>query len=163
MAKEASFDIVSNADVQEVINAVHQAQKELQTRFDFKGSKSEINMSDEDIVVVSDDEYKLTSVIDILQSKLIKRGISLKSLDYQVVESASKGTVRQTIRIKQGLEQDVAKKIVKIIKDSKLKVQATLQGDQVRVTGKSRDDLQMVIQTLKGEDLAADLQYVNYR
>lgn len=163
MAKEASFDIVSNADVQEVINAVHQAQKELQTRFDFKGSKSEINMSDEDIVVVSDDEYKLTSVIDILQSKLIKRGISLKSLDYQVVESASKGTVRQTIRIKQGLEQDVAKKIVKIIKDSKLKVQATLQGDQVRVTGKSRDDLQMVIQTLKDEDLAADLQYVNYR
>ncbi|MCI0183651.1 MAG: YajQ family cyclic di-GMP-binding protein [Acidibacillus sp.] len=163
MAKEASFDIVSNADVQEVINAVHQAQKELQTRFDFKGSKSEINMSDEDIVVVSDDEYKLTSVIDILQTKLIKRGISLKSLDYQVVEPAAKGTVRQTIRIKQGLEQDVAKKIVKIIKDSKLKVQATLQGDQVRVTGKSRDDLQMVIQTLKGEDLAADLQYVNYR
>lgn len=91
MAKEASFDIVSNADVQEVINAVHQAQKELQTRFDFKGSKSEINMSDEDIVVVSDDEYKLTSVIDILQTKLIKRGISLKSLDYQVVEPAAKG------------------------------------------------------------------------
>ncbi len=163
MAKDASFDIVSNADLQEVTNAVHQAQKELQTRFDFKGSKSEISMSDEEIIVVSDDEYKLANVIDILQSKLIKRGVSLKSLEYQTIEPAAKSTVRQTIRIKQGLEQDVAKKIIKIIKDSKIKVQATLQGDQVRVIGKNRDDLQQVIQSLKSQDFTSDLQFVNYR
>ncbi|PWI58240.1 YajQ family cyclic di-GMP-binding protein [Sulfoacidibacillus thermotolerans] len=163
MAKEASFDIVSKTDLQEVANAIHQVQKELETRFDFKGSKSDISLHDEEIVVVSDDEYKLASVIDILQTKLIKRGVSLKSLDYGVIEPAAKGTVRQNIRIKQGLEQELAKKIIKVIKDSKLKVQATLQGDQVRVTGKSRDDLQLVIQSLKEQDFPVDLQFVNYR
>ncbi len=163
MAKDASFDIVSQTDMQEVTNAVHQAQKEIETRFDFKGSKSEISLSGEEVIVLSDDEYKLSSVIDILQSKLIKRSVSIKSLDYGKIESASQGTVRQTIKIKQGIEQDVAKHIMRVIKDSKLKVQASIQGDQVRVSGKNRDDLQAVIQALKDQEFPVELQYVNYR
>lgn len=163
MAKESSFDIVSKTEFQEVVNAVHQAQKEIETRFDFKGSKSSVDLQDEDILVISDDEFKLSSVIDILQSKLVKRNVALKALDYGKVEAAAQGTVRQLIKVKQGISQDVAKKIVKAIKDSKIKVQASIQGDQVRVVGKDKDDLQAVIQLLKGMDFPEDLQYVNYR
>lgn len=163
MAKEATFDIVSKTDLQEVGNAINQAQKELETRFDFKGSKSRIEWKDEVILVVSDDEFKLEGVLDIIQTKLIKRGVSLKALDYGPIEAAAQGTVRQAIKLKQGMEQDVARQVVKIIKDSKLKVQPTIQGDQVRVSGKSRDDLQAVIQELKKHDLPVELQFTNYR
>lgn len=163
MAKEASFDVVSKTDLQEVANAVHQAQKEMETRFDFKGSKSEISLRDDELLIVSDDEFKLSNVVDIIQTKLIKRNVSLKSLDYGAVEAAAQGTVRQTVKIKQGLDQELAREIVRVIKDAKLKVQVSVQGDQVRVTGKSRDDLQTVIQTLRERDFPADLQFVNYR
>lgn len=163
MAKDASFDVVSKVDMQEMDNAVNQASKEMISRFDFKGSKSSIDLKDEEIVLASDDEGKLRSVVDILESKLIKRGISLKSLDYGKVEPASAGTVRQSVKIKQGIDQDNAKKIVKIIKDSKIKVQASVQGDAVRVSGKNRDDLQAVIQLLKESDVPVDLQFTNYR
>jgi len=163
MAKEASFDVVSKTDLQEVANAVHQAQKEMETRFDFKGSKSEISLRDDELLIVSDDEFKLANVVDIIQTKLVKRSVSLKSFDYGVVEAAAQGTVRQTVKIKQGLDQELAREIVRVIKDAKLKVQVSVQGDQVRVTGKSRDDLQTVIQTLRERDFPADLQFVNYR
>ncbi|MFC4766373.1 YajQ family cyclic di-GMP-binding protein [Effusibacillus consociatus] len=163
MAKDASFDIVSKVDLQEVRNAVNQAIKELESRFDFKGSKSSIELKDEEIVLIGDDEYKLGAVNDILQTKLIKREISPKSLQYGKIEPASGGTVRQVVKLVQGIDQDNAKKIVKLIKDSKIKVQAAIQGDQVRVSGKNRDDLQMVIQLLKKEDLPIDLQFTNYR
>ncbi|MCY0876392.1 MAG: YajQ family cyclic di-GMP-binding protein [Firmicutes bacterium] len=163
MAKEESFDVVSKADLQEVGNAINQAQKELETRFDFKGSKSSIEWSGDVLTVISDDEFKLGSVMDIIQTKLIKRGVSLKSLDYGKIEAAAQSTVRQIVHIKQGIDHDVAKQIIKLIKDSKIKVQASVQGDQVRVSGKNRDDLQAVIQLLKGQDLAVELQFINYR
>lgn len=163
MAKDASFDIVSKVEAQEVDNAVNQTNKEIETRFDFKGSKSEVTFDGKEIKIVSDDEYKLDAVYDILQSKCVKREISLKALKRGKVESASGGSVRQTITLQQGIDQDVAKQITKLIKDSKLKVQASIQGDQVRVTGKNKDDLQQVIQLLRGADLAAALQFVNYR
>jgi uncharacterized protein YajQ (UPF0234 family) len=163
MAKDASFDIVSKIDRQELDNAVNQAVKEMTGRFDFKGSKSSIDLGENEITLISDDEIKLRNVIDILQTKLIKRGISLKSLDLGKVEPAAGGTVRQVAKIKQGIDQDNAKKIVKLIKDSKIKVQASVQGDQVRVTGKSRDDLQAVIALLREANLPLDLQFTNYR
>lgn len=163
MAKDASFDIVSKMDMQELDNAVNQAIKEMTGRFDFKNSKSSIELGENEIRLASDDEGKLRSVIDILQSKMIKRGLSLKSLDLGKVEPASGGTVRQVAKLRQGIDQDNARKIVKIIKDSKLKVQAAVQGDQVRVNGKSRDDLQAVIALLRDADLTVDLQYTNYR
>lgn len=163
MAKDASFDIVSETDMQEVQNAVGLAQKELVTRFDFKGTKSSIEFADGAVVVVGDDDYKLASVIDILQSKLVRRGVDLSALDYAKVEPAAHGAVRQTIKIKQGLDQELAKRIVKTVKDTKIKVQASIQGDQVRVTGKNRDDLQLVIQELKKIAFDAPLQFINYR
>ena len=163
MAKEASFDIVSKVDLQEVDNAINQSMKEIDTRFDFKGSKSSIVRSEQELLLTSDDDFKLRNVVDILESKLIKRSISIKSLDYGKVESASGGTVRQVIKLQQGLDQEKTKKVIKLIKDSKIKVQASVQADQVRVTGKSRDDLQQVIQLLRKEDLPFDLQFVNFR
>lgn len=159
-----SFDIVSKTDVQEVDNAVNQAIKEMQQRYDFKGSKSEIKWEKkEDITILGDDDNKLKSVIDILQTKLVKRGVSLKSLDYGKVEDASGGMKRQVIKIKQGIPSEKAKEITKLIKELKVKVQAQIMEDQVRVTGKKIDDLQEVIQTLKGQNLDIDLQYVNMR
>jgi uncharacterized protein YajQ (UPF0234 family) len=163
MAKDASFDIVSNIDMQEMDNAVNQAIKEMTGRFDFKNSKSSIELGEKEITLASDDEFKLKSVVDILESKMIKRGISIKSLDFGKIEPASGGTVRQAVKLKQGIDQDNAKKIVKLIKDSKIKVQASVQGDSVRVSGKSRDDLQAVIALLRGADLSLDLQFTNYR
>lgn len=163
MAAENSFDVVSKIDMAEVTNAVSQALKEIGQRFDFKGSKSNITQEKEALVVVSDDEYKLKSVIDILQTKLVKRGVPVKNLSYGKLESALAGTVRQKITMQQGIPTDKAKEVVKAIKDSKIRVQASIQADQVRVTGKSRDDLQTVIQLLKGKDFGIELQFDNFR
>ncbi|MFC7749812.1 YajQ family cyclic di-GMP-binding protein [Paenibacillus thermoaerophilus] len=163
MSSEYSFDIVSKLDMQELNNAVSQALREIETRFDFKGSKSNIAIEKNELVVTSDDEYKLNSVIDILHSKMAKRGISLKHLKYGKTEPAAGGTVRQRISLQQGIDADNAKKINGLIRDSKLKVKSQIQGDQLRVSGKSKDDLQKVIQLLKGADLPLDLQFVNYR
>jgi len=163
MAAENSFDVVSKIDMAEVTNAVTQALKEISQRFDFKGSKSNITQEKDALVVVSDDEYKLKSVVDILQTKLVKRGVPTKNLTYGKMEPAQGGTVRQRITIQQGIPTDKAKEIVKAIKDAKLKVQASIQADQVRVSGKSRDELQTVIQFLKGKDFGVELQFINYR
>ena len=163
MASTYSFDIVSKTDMSEVKNAVEQASREIGTRFDFKHSVSEITMSGDDLVIHSDDEYKLDSVIDILQSKLVKRGISLKSLERGKIEPAAKGTVRQTATFKQGIATDQAKVITKAIKDSGLKVTTQIQDEQVRVTAKDKDILQSVIQLVKGLDLPMDVHFANYR
>jgi cyclic-di-GMP-binding protein len=163
MAQEFSFDVVSKTDEQEIVNAIQQAKKELAQRFDFKGSKSDISQSGEEIVLLSDDEQKLKSVKDILEDKMVKRKVSLKALDYQTLENAQLGTVRQKIKIIQGIESDKAKAIVKTIKDAKIKVQASIQGDQVRVVGKSKDDLQKVMTLLKEKDYGVPLQFTNYR
>jgi len=163
MAAENSFDVVSKIDMAEVTNAVSQALKEIGQRFDFKGSKSNITQEKDALVVVSDDEYKLKSVIDILQTKLVKRGVPVKNLSYGKLESALAGTMRQKITLQQGIPTDKAKEVVKAIKDSKIRVQASIQADQVRVTGKSRDDLQTVIQLLKGKDFGIELQFDNFR
>lgn len=165
MAAEHSFDIVSKVDLQEVSNAVQQAMKEISQRFDFKGSKSNIDLDkvNNQITLIGDDEYKLKAVTDILQSKLVKRGVSLKALSYGKIEPASGGTVRQVITLQQGIPTEKAKEIVKIIKDTKIKVQAQIQQDQVRVVGKNIDDLQAVIKLLKEKDLGIHMECVNYR
>ncbi|MCW2277872.1 YajQ family cyclic di-GMP-binding protein [Heliophilum fasciatum] len=163
MAKDASFDIVSQIDDQEVTNAVHQAIKEIEQRFDFKGSKSEIRQEADKIILISDDEFKLKNVTDILESKMIKRGISLRALKYDKIESAAGDTVRQNVNLVQGISKEMAKDIIKLIKDSKIKVQASIQGDQIRVTGKNRDDLQAVIGLLRKADLSIELQFINFR
>ncbi|HUC90902.1 MAG TPA: YajQ family cyclic di-GMP-binding protein [Paenibacillus sp.] len=163
MSSENSFDIVSKVDMQELNNAIQQAEREIETRFDFKGSKSSLKLEKEELVVASDDEYKLKAVIDILQGKMVKRGVPIGNLEYGKIEPASLGTVRQRIKLKQGIDQDAAKKINILIRDSKLKVKSQTQGDQIRVTGKSRDDLQAVMQLLRGADLGVELQFTNYR
>ena len=163
MAKDASFDIVSQVDVQEVTNAVHQAQKEIETRFDFKNSKSSIDFDKEKITLVSDDEFKLRNVVDILESKLVKRQVSLRCLEYGKVTPAAGDTVRQEVSLVQGIAADKAKQINKVIKDSKIKVNSAIQGEIIRVSGKNKDDLQAVIALLRKEDFGIDLQFVNYR
>ena len=163
MAKESSFDIVSNVDLSEVTNAIQIAMKEIQTRYDFKGSKSEISLDKEELVLVSDDEYKLEQVKDVLFSKLFKRGVPVKNLDYGKIERAGGGTVRQRAKLVQGIDKDNAKIINTIIKNSGIKVKSQVQDDQVRVTAKSRDDLQKIIQAVKEADLTVDVQFVNYR
>jgi hypothetical protein len=165
MAQENSFDVVSKVDLQEVQNAVQQASKEIVTRFDFRGSKSKIEWNEKELALTltSDDDHKLKSVVDILETKLVKRGVAVKSLDFQKVEPAAGSTVRQIVKIQQGIPIEKARAIVKAIKDSKIKVQASIQSDQVRVAGKSRDDLQSVITLLRGEDFGLPLQFLNYR
>jgi uncharacterized protein YajQ (UPF0234 family) len=163
MAQEFSFDIVSKTEMQEVTNAIQQAQKELAQRFDFKGSKSSIELAGEELVLVSDDEGKLISVKDIVETKLVKRGVSLKALDYGTLEPAAGGTVRQRVKIVQGIEIEKAKAIVKAIMEAKIKVQASIQSDQVRVTGRSKDDLQKAMSLVKGNDYGIPLQFTNYR
>ncbi|MFS0727910.1 YajQ family cyclic di-GMP-binding protein [Paenibacillus sp. 1P07SE] len=163
MSSESSFDIVSKVDMQEMSNAIDQAEREIGTRFDFKGSKSSIELENGELVVASDDEFKLKGVLDILQSKMIKRGVPIKNLEYGKVEPASGSTVRQRIKLKSGIDQENAKKINVLIRDAKLKVKSQIQGDQIRVTGKSRDDLQAVIQLLRKADLTVDLQFMNYK
>ena len=165
MASQHSFDIVSNIDMQEVDNAFHQTQKEMQTRYDFKGSKStiELKQKERQIVIHADDDFKRKAIVDMLQTKLIKRGVSIKALQYGTVEDASGGTQRQTITLQSGIEKDNARMIVKMIKDTKRKVQAAIQDDQVRVTGAKIDDLQATMQTIREADLSFDVQFVNYR
>lgn len=165
MAAENSFDIVSRVDMQEVLNAVTQAVKEITQRFDFKGSKSSITLKrdDAEVVLVSDDEYKLKSVRDILEGKFIKRKVPLKALSYGKPEPASGGTVRQVVSLQQGISQDKAREIAKAVKSLKLKVSAEIQGEQLRVKGKKLDDLQNVIAALKEKDFGIHMEFVNYR
>lgn len=165
MATQFSFDIVSEVDYQEVDNAINQALKEILQRYDFKGSKSEITLNKKDhiINIASDNDFKLKAVIDILQNKMIKRGISIKALKYGNIEPAAGSSVRQEIKLQQGIEKEDAKKVVKLIKDSKLKVQASIQDEQVRVTGKAKDDLQDVMKLLKDTELEFAFQFTNYR
>jgi cyclic-di-GMP-binding protein len=163
MPQDFSFDVVSKTEMQEVANAVQQAQKELAQRFDFKGSKSSIELVNDELTLVSDDEGKLKQVKDVLETKLVKRHVALKALDYGKIEAASMGTVRQKAKIVQGIETEKAKAIVKTIKDAKLKVQASIQGDFVRVAGKDRDTLQSVIKLLRDSDFGIDMQFTNYR
>jgi len=158
-----SFDIVSKVDMQEVDNAVNQTVKEIAQRYDFKGSKSEISQEKDTIKVLADDDFKLKAVIDILQSKFLKRGISIKALQYGKAENASGGMVRQIITIQQGVSKEKGKEIIAAIKETKLKVQAQIMEDQVRVTGKNIDDLQEVIAMLKGKDLDIEMQFINFR
>ena len=159
-----SFDIVSKIDLQEVDNAVNIAKKELLTRFDFKGSKSSIELGKDEITLVSDDDFKLKQLKDILESKITKRGISLLSLDYQKLEDATLGTLRQKILLKQGVDKENGKKIIQLIKDSKLKVQAQIMDDQIRVTAKKIDDLQTVMGMLKSQTtIPLPLQFQNMR
>ncbi|WP_096199426.1 YajQ family cyclic di-GMP-binding protein [Bacillus sp. FJAT-45350] len=164
MAKEHSFDIVSEVDLQEVDNAINQAIKEITTRYDFKGSKSSIERTgNEQITLISDDEYKLDSVIDVLKTKFIKRGLSQKSMDFGKIEKSSGQTVRQVITLVSGLNSDRAKHITKLVKESKLKVKAQIQNEQVRVTAKSIDDLQSVIQLIKEQNFEFPVQFSNMR
>lgn len=161
---ENTFDIVSQINLQEVANAIQQAIKEVHTRFDLKDSKSNIEMEGKDAIVLSSiDEYKLKAVTDILQQKLVKRGVPLKGLTYGVVEPAAGSTVRQKITMQQGIPIEKAREIVKTIKNSKKKVQASIQGDLVRVSGKDRDSLQEIIALLKQQDFGIDMQFTNYR
>jgi cyclic-di-GMP-binding protein len=160
---ESSFDIVSSVDLQEVKNAIAQAMKEITTRFDLKGTASEVALQGEEMVLASKDEFKLKAVRDVLEGRLVKRSVPLKALTYGEVEKALGGTARQKVTLQKGISSDKAREIVKIIKGTKLKVQAAIQGDQLRVTGKNRDDLQAVIQTLKATDLGIDMQFTNYR
>ena len=163
MAADNSFDVVSKIDMQEVRNAVDQAQRELGTRFDFKGSDSTIEFEETGLKLSSDSEYRLKAVREVLQSKLIRRSVPLENFEYGKVEEASHNTVRQHVKLKQGIDVESGRDIVKRIKELGLKVQAQIQGDQVRVTGKHRDDLQAVIQHLRSLDLGVSLQFVNYR
>ena len=158
-----SFDIVFKVDMQEVDNAVNQARKEVNQRYDFKGTHNEIDLQNDSIVILGADDYKLTAVVDILRGKLAQRSVSPTCLDFGKKEPASHGAVRQRIGLLQGIDKERGKEIVKAIKESKLKVQAQIMDDQVRVTGKKIDDLQGVIQLLKGKDFGIDLQFVNMR
>jgi uncharacterized protein YajQ (UPF0234 family) len=164
MAGDNSFDIVSKVDIQEVRNAIEQAIKEVRARFDLKDSHSEIKLEGDDAIqLASVDEYKLEAVKEILSQKLVKRGISLKALVYGKLEPATGSSVRQKITLQQGIPTEKAKDIVRLIKDSKKKAQASIQGDTVRISGKDRDTLQEVIAMLKAKDFGIDMQFTNYR
>ena len=154
MAKENSFDVASKVDLEEVNNALHQTMKEVKQRFDFKGSTSEVRLEEKELILTSDDEYKLKSLIDIMQQKLVKRKVPLKALSYGKVESALGGTVRQRVSIQQGISSEKAKEIVRFIRDTKLKVRSTIQADSVRIAGRDRDTLQKVIALLREKDFA---------
>ena len=168
---DSSFDIVSSVDLQEVKNAIAQAMKEIQTRYDLKGTASNVELTTgaggsekgSELLLTSADEFKLKAVRDVLETRLVKRNVPLKALDYKTIEQALGGTVRQKVALQSGIPSEKAREIVKIIKGTKLKVQAAIQGEQLRVTGKNRDDLQAVIATLKGTDLGIDMQFTNYR
>jgi cyclic-di-GMP-binding protein len=164
MASDNSFDIVSKVDLQEVSNAIQQALKEIHTRFDLKDSKSDIKIEGKDAIQVNSiDEYKLKAVLDVLQQKLVRRQVPLKALTYGAIEPAAGATVRQKISLQQGIPSEKAKEIVKLIKDSKKKVQASIQGDTVRISGKDRDTLQEIIALVKSRDFGIDMQFTNYR
>jgi len=160
---DSSFDIVSSVNLQEVKNAIAQATKEIDTRFDLKGSGSSLELQGEEIALASSDEFKLKAVRDVLEGRLVKRNVPLKALTWGTPEQALGGTVRQRVTLQKGIPTEKAREIVKLIKGSKLKVQAAIQGDQLRVSGKNKDDLQGVIRLLKGHDLGIDMQFTNYR
>ncbi|MBI4456539.1 MAG: YajQ family cyclic di-GMP-binding protein [Acidobacteria bacterium] len=163
MSAKNSFDVVSKIDLQEVVNAIQQAIKEVRTRFDFKGSASNIELEKNEMILVSDDEYRMKALIDILQQKLVKRGVPLNGLTYGRLEDAAGGKVRQKISLQQGIPTEKAKEIVKVIKDSKFKVQAAIMGDYVRISGSSRDILQQVIHLLRSKDFGIHMDFTNYR
>ena len=163
MAKDSSFDVVSEVNMQEVVNAVNQTKKEISQRYDFKGSKTAVDLENDTIKIVTEDDFRLNNVADILKTRLITRKVAIRNLQYGKVEDAASGMVRQIITIRQGLSAETAKAIVKDIKNSKRKVQASIQGDSVRVSGKNKDDLQAVIALLKENDYDIELQFSNYR
>ena len=163
MAQQNSFDIVSEVDSAEISNAINQTIKEVRQRFDFKGSSANVSLEEKELLLTAEDETRLRNMNDILQQKLVRRGVPLKAFDYGKIEPAAGSTVRQHVAIQQGIPQDKAKEIVKFIKDSKAKVQASIQGDIVRVTGKDRDTLQDIIGKLKARDFGINMQYTNYR
>lgn len=163
MAKDSSFDVVSQVNMQEMDNAVNQVKKEIEQRYDFRGSNASIELEEKCVKIAAEDEYKLETITDMLRVKMAKRGISLRCLAPGKVEPAAKGTVRQQLDIQQGIPKDKAKAIVAAIKATKLKVTAQMQDDQVRVSGAKKDDLQAVIQTLKAGDFGVDLQFINMR
>jgi uncharacterized protein YajQ (UPF0234 family) len=164
MASDSSFDVVSKVEIQEVKNAIEQATKEVNARFDLKNSKSKIEIEKEEAIqLASADEYSLTAVVEILSQKLVKRGISLKNLEHEKVEQAAGQSVRQKIKLKQGIASENAKKIVAAIKDSKLKAQASIQGETVRVVSKDKDTLQQIMAKLRGGDFGVELQFTNFR
>ena len=163
MAQQNSFDIVSQVDRAELMNAVNQTMKEVRQRFDFKSSHASVDLEEKELVLSAEDETRLRNMNDILQQKLVRRGVPLKALNYSNVEPAAGGTVRQRAQIQQGIPQEKAKDIVKLIKDSKVKVQASIQGDMVRVSGRDRDTLQQVIASLKAKDFGINMQFTNYR
>ena len=159
-----SFDIVSVVDMQEVDNAVNQAVKEITQRYDFKGSKTEVSLEKEGVIrLQTEDEFRLKAVVDVLQSKFVRRGVSLKALQFGKVEPASGGRVRQVVTIQQGISKEKGREIVALVKETRLKVQSQIQEEQVRVTGKNIDDLQEVIRVLKGKELGVEMQFVNFR
>lgn len=163
MAKDCSLDVVSDVDMQEVDNFIQQTVKEISQRFDFRGSRSTVTLEKDTIKILADDELKLKNVLDILQAKAIKRGVSIKTFDYGKIEGAAHGCVRQTVTIKKGISKEKAKDVIAAIKDSKLKVQTQIMEDQIRVSGKNKDDLQKVISLLKQQDFGLDLQFINFR
>ncbi len=163
MPTDPSFDIVSRIDQQELDNALNQARKEIENRFDFKHSKTSIEANEKAITIVSDDELKMRNVVDILQGKAIKRGLDIKAFDFGTVEPAAGGTVRQVLTLRSGIPKDKSKPLMEKIKALKLKVSAQYQDEQIRVTGKNRDDLQTVIAAMKELDYELPLQFVNYR
>ena len=158
-----SFDIVSELDRQELTNAIDQVHREIKQRYDFKGSVSEIKTDENDLQFISDDEYKMKALIDVFQNKAVKRGLELKAFEFGKIEPAANSTAKCTVKVVEGIATEKAKELVKTIKDLKLKVQAAVQGEQVRVTGKKRDDLQEVITAIKGLDYPIPLQFVNFR
>src|SRR5258705_1493197 len=163
MAQQSSFDIVSEVDAAEVTNALNQTIKEVRQRFDFKGSSATVVMEKNELVLSAEDETKLRNMNDILQQKLLRRGVPWKALSYGTIEQAAGGTVRQRVAIQEGIPQDKAKEVVKFIKDSKTKVQASIQGDVVRVSGRDRDTLQNIIGKLKSQDFGIHMQFTTYR
>ncbi|WP_139489103.1 YajQ family cyclic di-GMP-binding protein [Brevibacillus dissolubilis] len=163
MSKESSFDIVSRVDLTEVTNAINIAKKEIENRFDFKGSKSDISLDDKELVIISDDDFKLSQVKDVLLGKLVKREVPVKNLEYGKIEPAAGGTVRQRVKLISGIDKDNAKKINNIIKETGLKVKSQIQDDQIRVVGKSRDELQAIIAAIRKADLPIEVQFINYR
>jgi len=163
MAKQNSFDVVSATDLNEVRNAIQLALKEVRQRFDFKGSVSDISLEAHEIVLRSDDEFKLRALVEVLEQKMVRRSVSLRALTYEKVENAAGGTVRQRVLIQQGIPTEKAREITKAIRDSKLRVQAAIQGDTVRVSGRDRDTLQKVITMLKEMDFGIDMHFENFR
>ena len=162
---DSSFDVVSKVEIPEVVNAIQQAQKEILTRYDLKDSKSTIELNEKDmkILLASSDDFKIKAVIDILQSKLVKRGVPIRNLEFGKVEAAAGSSVRQELKLVQGIPTDKAKDVVRVIKDSKKKVQAAIMGDYVRVSSKDRDTLQEILALLRAEDFGVELQFTNYR